>query len=435
MTDFDVESDVRLLPPGDRPPSLMVALLPARTTMPGVSEVLGWFDESPLEVLERAMAPDREMGDSRWEMELRVAGDDWEQQCRVWVEPATELDEVHLEWGLVTEAELEASRAAEWAVGVSTPFGETPLADYHRQLRVLTAAAPEAVVFYDISAAWPRSAAWVREAAESAVPPAPENLYCVHAVYDDEVDDAPAWLHTHGLLRCGSIELEMLDVPAEHAGTLCQLLNATAALFMEHGPSPPGEPFPVGHELWLVWLPWPEGIRQVPRRRLGAAADRDDVHGQLAGVLVVPRRRVLGVFGRKYASPAVTLPVLQEDPLLYVSNMETDRMSRLAAERLGRFRQLQERYRSDEDWLFLVKLGLPVDEAEEPEDREHLWFEVHELTDQDVDATLVNQPYGIAGLAEGQRGRYPLASLSDWTILCPHGRFDPDSVGHLEREL
>jgi hypothetical protein len=36
---------------------------------------------------------------------------------------------------------------------------------------------------------------------------------------------------------------------------------------------------------------------------------------------------------------------------------------------------------------------------------------------------------------EGQRATHPLSKLSDWAILCPEGRFGPDSVGELERLL
>jgi hypothetical protein len=39
----------------------------------------------------------------------------------------------------------------------------------------------------------------------------------------------------------------------------------------------------------------------------------------------------------------------------------------------------------------LAKLGLATRSGE----REHLWFEVHELTDTDLDGTLVNRPIDV----------------------------------------
>jgi uncharacterized protein YegJ (DUF2314 family) len=82
-----------------------------------------------------------------------------------------------------------------------------------------------------------------------------------------------------------------------------------------------------------------------------------------------------------------------------------------------------------------VKLGYPIDSASEPTDREHLWFDVHAAKDGQVDATLLNQPYHIARMTKGERGWHPLSRLSGWSILCPRGRFGPDTVRDLERRF
>jgi uncharacterized protein YegJ (DUF2314 family) len=71
----------------------------------------------------------------------------------------------------------------------------------------------------------------------------------------------------------------------------------------------------------------------------------------------------------------------------------------------------------------------------EAEEREHLWFQVHELQGSEVDATLLNAPYRVERMLEGERGRHSLDLLSDWAILCERGRFDADSVSELERAL
>jgi hypothetical protein len=76
-----------------------------------------------------------------------------------------------------------------------------------------------------------------------------------------------------------------------------------------------------------------------------------------------------------------------------------------------------------------------ADGAEEREDREHLWFRVHGQSPGSVDATLLNEPYRVAKLTEGMRGLHSLDLLSDWGVLCPHGRFSPDNVLELERLL
>ena len=79
----------------------------------------------------------------------------------------------------------------------------------------------------------------------------------------------------------------------------------------------------------------------------------------------------------------------------------------------------------------LMKLGLPTDDGN---DHEHLWFEVHAIEGDTVDATLVNQPFAIASLKAGQRGTHSLEKLSDWTLLTPAGSVTPRETRTL-REL
>lgn len=149
-------------------------------------------------------------------------------------------------------------------------------------------------------------------------------------------------------------------------------------------------------------------------------------------MLFAPKRRLLG---KKMCSPSVYQPVLENNPLLFVSSMETHRMAALARERLPRFASLFDQNAEQQDWVFLVKLGYPVDDANEAEDREHLWFQVHHLNGANCEATLLNEPYGVSGMHEGERAEHDLELLTDWQILCPHGRFAADSVVHLQRLL
>lgn len=52
-----------------------------------------------------------------------------------------------------------------------------------------------------------------------------------------------------------------------------------------------------------------------------------------------------------------------------------------------------------------------------------------------MDGTLLNEPYRIKSLREGQRGTFDLRLLTDWAIESPRGRFTPESVLQLERGL
>lgn len=415
-----------------RVPSWITAFLPGGAEEPdadAVRELLG-----ALPVAKVGPARTRERRDSLWELDASFTfeHDEPPSAMRVWAAPSETLSEAHVEWMGVTPAEHEAAKKSRFTIGVSTVFSGQPLRDFHRQLRVLAAAAPEAVLAMDVPACRPHPASWLRDAAASVVPPSPTSLFVIHAVYDEKDKSSPVWMHTHGLRRCGSIELEIMDVSRDDAGTLATLVNTVAAMFIEKGPSPPDRPFQAGKGLDLLWLPWEEGLKKVETKSSGRLDDRDEAHAGPSGLLFVPSK---GLFGRRYKSPAAHVPTLAENPLLYVSRMETERMALLAQDRWPDFAKLQLEHGAHDDWAFLVKLGYPVDGAENDADREHLWFQVHGVKGHDLDATLTNEPYAVSTLKKDQRGTYPLSMMSDWAILNPMGHFTPDTLHLLRRRL
>ncbi|MCB9622802.1 MAG: DUF4026 domain-containing protein [Sandaracinus sp.] len=174
----------------------------------------------------------------------------------------------------------EEAAAADFELDVEARLGVDPLADYHALLRVTAAVAPDLVLMVDEGSSAVRFPEWVHETAETAAPPSPRVLYTVHAVRRN----GRAWVHTHGLVRAGAIELEMLDVPEEALSCLAPLVHAVAAQWLEQGPPCPGEKFEAGRDLELAWAPWPKANREGapgrgrrfgrPRRRPRAAGGR-----------------------------------------------------------------------------------------------------------------------------------------------------------------
>jgi hypothetical protein len=415
-----------------RVPSWLTACLPGGAPKPAAEEVQALLESLPVVRIGEPRAA--EHPGAAWELEAAFTFEHDEPPAimRLWAAPSDDLSDLHVEWLGVTKEEHEAAKRSAWTIGVSTTFSSQPLRDFHRQIRVLNAAAPGAVLAMDVPACRPHPASWLRESAASAVPPAPTSLFVIHAVYDDKAPGAPVWMHTHGLQRCGSIELEIMDVTRDDAATLALLVNTVAAMFIEKGPSPPDRLFHAGKGLDLLWLPWEDGLRKVGGKASGGMHDRDDAHVGPSGLLFVPSK---GLFGRRYKSPSAHVPVLAENPLLYVSRMETERMALLAQDRWGSFVELQRSHGEHDDWAFLVKLGYPVDGAETDADREHLWFQVHDVRGNDLDATLTNEPYAVSTLRKDERGRHPLSFMTDWAILNPMGHFTPDTLYLLRRRL
>src|SRR5688500_8569626 len=66
-----------------------------------------------------------------------------------------------------------------------------------------------------------------------------------------------------------------------------------------------------------------------------------------------------------------------------------------------------------------LKLGYKVDDAKDDTDREHMWFEFHGMVGDEIDATLLNKPFHIAGMSAGQRSMHSRELLTEWCIFTP----------------
>lgn len=423
-------SDFRqLLDEGE--PATLLALLEQGSELPGSEDVEVALHHAGF-AIESLIDLEPPSDDVRWASEFEVSLEGFEHTFvgRAALERSNEgllVDEIA--WRHVHPEDMQRAHDSEWTVSLSLTLGESPLTNYHRQLQVLDALTAAPALAYDADAATPRPAGWLLQAARAQTPPNPANLFTIHAVAGEGGD---VWLHTHGLVRCGSLELDMVDIPEAGANVCGELLNQVAALFIEQGVPEPGEPFLAGQGIELVWLPWDAALDHIPKTALGGLEDRtDDVHTGPRAVLFAPGKGLLG--RRKYRSVAGYISTLEDNPLLYISQMETQRMTLLASEMLPRFLQLMSQHSSLEDWLFLVKLGYETNHASS--EREHLWFQVHAQRGGEVDATLLNEPYGVGSMHEGERRRHSLDRLTDWAILCPHGRFNADTIGALERLL
>lgn len=372
--------------------------------------------------------------DAHWELEIAVRLHERDEPwwIRAFIAPSEPLDHEHLDWDGFTDAERDESLRSRWEVGIAAMFGEYAAEDYHIVLKLLAALCPTMVAVYDSASYRVHSGAWAIDAARSAVPPPCDALFSVHTVYPQGDDEGKScWVHTHGLLRAGCIELEALEIPEVHVDLIADFLAQIGAQFLDLGVPDPDTTFTVGEKLDLLWLPWEESITRVPEGHLGTSPDRDETHDIPSGVLFVPGQ---GVRKRRYIGLSSCVPTLERNPIYYVSPDETDRASQLAREKLGHFGDLLGRFAGQDQWSFTVKLGFESG-SNDPDtpSHEHLWFEVHGLRGETVEGTLLNEPYFIQSMHEGQRGTHSLDRLTDWTVYCPHGTFSPDRLYHLLR--
>jgi hypothetical protein len=253
-----------------------------------------------------------------------------------------------------------------------------------------------------------------------------ESLYALHAVQYAHDVKRIQWLHTHGLEELGAFDLDVLEPSPTFVAHCSDPIRALAFAALEGTIAPDTDRFP---------LLLPDGdVRLVPVDRFDAEAagedrklrDADEVHSGRRAVLCEP---VGGLFGRwrKRPVPSRLLALFDTDGMVLPFSMAaTELMSQRARQTVGIFSALVEEF----DSLKLpaaVKLGYQV-EGGTPTDREHLWFFVHAIRGDKVDATLANTPQGVPSLKAGQRGEFGLERLTDWVLPSPEGNMSPRNV-------
>jgi hypothetical protein len=153
--------------------------------------------------------------------------------------------------------------------------------------------------------------------------------------------------------------------------------------------------------------------------RLGA----DEEHSRDRAVLCDP---VSGVFGRLFGRvmPSRLLSHAAPDEMTVpFSTSASNLMAERAAGTYLQLRQLAGEF-AEFEFPIIVKLGYRIDGGGANE-REHLWFQVNELADVRIDATLESAPFSISRMKKGQRGWHLRELMTDWAILTPLGTITP----------
>lgn len=343
-----------------------------------------------------------------------------------------DLPEYYRAQHLFPDVDVEALQMRRTGLIFEMAFAKDALVSYHLQLKILDAMFTGLLAVFDISAEKILSGRWVKLAAESDVPPAPKYLYTIQAVSDD---DEEVWLHSHGLNRCGVTELEILGSDKENCESHYNILSTMAVRLLEaEKPLKPREPVflaQLTEEVCLVatMIPWREAVAFYDEDVLGSAGDRDEEHNADTSCIFVYAD------SEDYEKGCISLvsiydELLADNPVYMISNKETDRMKALALERLPFLRRVL----GAENTLILVKIGLPVDNPEEAvAEKEHIWFELKDMDERMLRAELIQEPYYISGLHEGDIKEYTVDMITDWIIfMMPEQRITPDDVYLLE---
>jgi uncharacterized protein YegJ (DUF2314 family) len=254
---------------------------------------------------------------------------------------------------------------------------------------------------------------------------APLDIIHIH-VFHVVTMPAGLWMHSHGLSEIGFIDFDVLRPAEELMGNQFDLLRAIAFQIVEGASSGLIEPA-MGAE--------PVALTDAQSfMRSAAAEDRAlrDPEGHSDRRVVCCDSPSAGILGRLFGANSVVRPsrllsrgMIEGRHLVAFSKASTELTSIRARESLA----LLEPFRAEFEDLQctpLVKMGYPTDSGHDGS--EHLWFEVHGVSNNSIDATLVNEPFDIAAMKAGQRAQHPVDFVSDWAIVTPLGQLTPRSM-------
>ncbi len=322
--------------------------------------------------------------------------------------------------GTITEKEKETALAAGTSLTIRADGAEGDLLrDRKNGLRFMHAVmGDDGLAVMDV----PAHAVWSRAMLEDELSHEAEldveQLVAYHAIHDD--DKKTYWIHSHGLGEIGFFDFDIVD-PTDDMN-LFDLQRAIAYAIVEQSVKINTDRFTVFAPRGQIrFVPVPEFLRRAPVL-IKSRIEWDEYHRDNRAVLCEPTGFLTRLLGMAMPSRALSSKV-PDNPLIYFSTAATQRMAERARMTYGLLRKLQTEF-AELGFTVLVKIGYRMDGGGES-DIEHLWFSVHELHDEQIDATLENDPYRIARMKNGDRGLHPVSQLTDWLILTPAGSINP----------
>lgn len=354
----------------------------------------------------------------------------------------------------IKNTEYETALLKDSYIEISVLFSDNAIDSYLFQLKLLYALAPDTYIGIDFSSMSIFSTKWLQMITDANIAPAQSYLYSIKTMYNDETKTY--WIRTEGLLRCGFIELELVEIK-NGKEEMTQLLQIAANLLIECN-CIENQKFQIGYDglgIFLCWLRWEDALKDFPQQTFGGFDYRKNSNN--------PYRRPSGILyaaeDNNLVSVEVYTPIIKKQPILFITATEATRKRKLALSQWLLFKKAFRTFgkkeegiksksffakifgkKEDQDklnWMFLVKLSFETNKPNIKYQKEHLWFEVLEINNDQIKAKLCNKAYGIDNLKKGDIKTYSVTEfISDWLIYDPEDyEYTPDSAYLLEDEI
>lgn len=328
---------------------------------------------------------------------------------------------------LFKESEIKNILAAQKALTIFMKFNDNAKKSYHLQLKLAHTLIPDLIGVMDESAEKMLPEKWVHMAASSKVLPSAKDLFNVQAISGK---NNKVWLHTHGLCRCGLTELEILESDQEHYKQHYNLIMTYAMFLIDKINTEDQEKGTYigrlinGYPIVVTSLPWPQGIQEYKKLKLGGSEDRAGGHNSKSNIIFLYTSKE-DEQNKILHKVSVYDDLWGDNPIFFFSDEETDRMKELAKER---FSYVASAFQNKENTIIL-KIGLPLKEEGK---FEHIWFELLEIKGEKFKAKLTQEPYDVPNIHTGYEAWFTKADITDWIIYTKKYAVSPDNIYLLE---
>ena len=335
------------------------------------------------------------------------------------------LPEVYLHKSFYfTQEEIEKLKDATSALTIYMKWHENPKKAFHLQLKLAVAFIPNLIGIVDESAEKVLPSRWVKMIASSKILPSSNDLYTVHIVYEK---NGEVWLHTHGLCRCGQTELEILKSNQENYNNHYRLLSTYANYLIDQKESfdPREKGAYIGvlmnkNPIVVTCISWTKGLKEYKKISLGNLQDRQEGHNSKSSIIFLYKSEE-DEKQKRLSKISEYDSLWGENPIFFVSNEETARMKSLAMERFHFVKD----YKDNE---IIIKIGLPIDQEGS---FEHIWFKLIEFEGEKFKAKLLQEPYHVKDMHEGDEAWYTVSDVTDWMIHTPNYTITPENTYRL----
>lgn len=328
----------------------------------------------------------------------------------------------------LSKNEIYAIKNAKMSLTVFMHFNKNALKSYHLQIKFILAAMPDLAAVYDESAEKIISGRQIRLYAKSDI--LPTALFSIQFINSREKGGG-AWLHTHGLCRCGLTELEILKSCGKCAEIHAKMINTLAVRLLEKGSRHRAYRIgKFGNEMPIVvtYVPWTEALEEYNAFDLGGYRDRENGHNSRTSVIFAYKNE-RDVFLDNYSKVNIYDELCESsDPVFFLSIEQTEKIRAISRERFEYVKKAWETL----DCHVLIEIGFEIDEKYRQDagktEKEYIWFELVDIKEDSFTAKLAQNAYWVDDIHEGDIMELTVDDVTNWRIYTKKIAVNPENV-------